>query len=470
VIATGISVPANAAPRTCFGEPATIIGTKRADVIKGTKRRDVIIALGGRDLINGRGGDDMICGGRGLDAIAGRGGNDMIDGGGGSDSITGGTGADLIRTGRGRLNFIAGDAGNDSLRGGPGIDIVDYFSARRPIEADLGAGMATGQGRDLFHRIDGVSGSQFGDSLIGNPGPNVLIGGPGDDSLESGGNDASLESPALAGSSDILAGDGAGPGRDGNDVMTGGSGVNVLSFSAARSNVRVSLSEGRATGEGEDEFSGINVVIGSFFGDELVGDDGDNAFQPLDGDDRVEAGEGRDVIVYTLALGMTVDLRSGKTLGEGRDNLESIEDVWGSDFNDQIDGDQNDNRIYALGGSDRVAGHAGDDLLDGGKGVDSLNGGPGSDSCLAGEQITECEDRDSVAPNSPVELLDEISALRVITLHWMSSRDPVPISIPPYRYRDSLPVRGRWFRGATIDWHSSWISSLFARVRDGQGR
>jgi Ca2+-binding RTX toxin-like protein len=410
-----LSPSAGAGPRTCFGSRATEVGTKRGDFITGTKHTDVIIALGGRDLINGRGGDDLICAGRGIDAIVGRGGTDSIDGGQGADSISGGTGADLIRTGKGFLNFVSGDGGNDSIRGGPGLDIVDYFTARRPIRADLAAGTATGHGNDLFHRVDGISGSDFGDTLNGDSGPNVLIGGGGDDLLASGGNAATLETPSLASASDILAGDGAGRGRDGNDVMTGGAGVNVMSFSGARSKMNVSLQDGTASGEGEDTFSEMNVVIGSYFDDTLIGDDGDNAFQPLDGDDIVEGAAGRDVTVFTLALGVNVDLATGGTTGEGRDSLVSIEDVWASDFNDQLDGDDNDNRIYAFGGADRVAGHGGNDLLDGGPGLDSLDGGPDSDSCLGGEQTSECEDDAGTAQNNPLALVQEFRVLRAFS-------------------------------------------------------
>jgi Ca2+-binding RTX toxin-like protein len=404
LLAAGAITPsAVAAPRTCFGTPATIVGTKRADVIRGTKNQDVIVALGGRDLINGRGSSDLICAGRGIDGVVGRGGKDLIDGGGGADSLSGGSDPDLIRTGRGRLNFVSGDGGNDSIRGGPGLDVVDYFTANRPIVADLERGSATGQGRDFLSRVDGLSGSEFDDSFTGNAGANVLIGGGGDDSLASAGNSASLESPSEASTSDILAGDGAGRGRDGNDVMTGGTGVNVLSFAGARSNVTVSLEAGTALGEGEDSFSDMDVVIGSYFADTLIGNTGDNAFQPLDGDDNVEGAGGRDVSVYTLALGVTIDLRSGSTTGEGRDRLSSIEDIWASDFNDQVDGDDTANRIYALGGADRVAGHGGDDLLDGGTGLDSLDGGPDSDSCLGGEQTSACEDGGSIDPANSVQ-------------------------------------------------------------------
>ena len=38
---------------TCFGRPATIVGTNHADRISGTRGRDVIIAGNGNDLVVG---------------------------------------------------------------------------------------------------------------------------------------------------------------------------------------------------------------------------------------------------------------------------------------------------------------------------------------------------------------------------------------------------------------------------------
>jgi hypothetical protein len=70
---------------TCFGKPATIIGSSEGELLKGTKKADVIVALGGRDRVEGGGGADRICGGGGRDRIFGGFGNDQINGGQGSD-------------------------------------------------------------------------------------------------------------------------------------------------------------------------------------------------------------------------------------------------------------------------------------------------------------------------------------------------------------------------------------------------
>jgi hypothetical protein len=81
---------------SCLGEPSTVLGTKRNDVLVGTKGRDVIAGLGGKDKLLGRGGDDLLCGGDGDDQLKGGKGTDDLKGGSGSDRCVGGSTADRM--------------------------------------------------------------------------------------------------------------------------------------------------------------------------------------------------------------------------------------------------------------------------------------------------------------------------------------------------------------------------------------
>jgi uncharacterized delta-60 repeat protein len=92
---------------TCGGKVATIVGTKRGDVLRGTKRADVIVGLGGGDVISGGRGNDRICGGTG---------NDRIDGGSGKDRLFGGKGKDKLKGGKGK-DVCTGNAGKDRAAG-----------------------------------------------------------------------------------------------------------------------------------------------------------------------------------------------------------------------------------------------------------------------------------------------------------------------------------------------------------------
>ena len=99
-------------PPHCAGLEATIVGTKRADVIYGTPGADVIVGGNGRDIIFGLAGDDTICGGKG---------DDWLDGGDGGDTLLGGNGRDLVRGGHGD-DVALGGKGDDLLIGGFGFD------------------------------------------------------------------------------------------------------------------------------------------------------------------------------------------------------------------------------------------------------------------------------------------------------------------------------------------------------------
>jgi hypothetical protein len=86
---------------TCYGRPATHIGTNGNDTIVGSAHADVIVGRGGNDNINGKGGNDRICGQGGNDTIKGGAGADRINGGGGNDTINGGPGNDILNGGKG---------------------------------------------------------------------------------------------------------------------------------------------------------------------------------------------------------------------------------------------------------------------------------------------------------------------------------------------------------------------------------
>ena len=60
--------------------------------------------------------------------------------------------------------------------------------------------------------------------------------------------------------------------------------------------------------------------------------------------------------------------------------LVSIENVFGTNFNDILTGNGADNVFSGLAGNDQLTGGGGNDTLNGGSGNDVLNGGTGSDT------------------------------------------------------------------------------------------
>jgi Ca2+-binding RTX toxin-like protein len=100
--APGGGAPQAAAPPTCKGKPATIVGTVGRDAVKGTSRRNVIVGLGGNDKLSGLGGNDLICGGKGNDTLNGGKGKDKLYGQKGKDTLKGGAGKDTLKGGAGK--------------------------------------------------------------------------------------------------------------------------------------------------------------------------------------------------------------------------------------------------------------------------------------------------------------------------------------------------------------------------------
>ncbi len=83
----------------------------------------------------------------------------------------------------------------------------------------------------------------------------------------------------------------------------------------------------------------------------------------------------------TATSAVTLSLLAGTgTLGDANgDVFNSVENVIGSGFNDNITGDTNANLLIGGNGNDTLFGGDGNDTLVGGAGSDSLNGGTGFD-------------------------------------------------------------------------------------------
>jgi uncharacterized delta-60 repeat protein len=127
------AVPISAVARQkCKGRRATIVGTRRNDVLAGTGRADIIVALGGNDKVRSRGGNDLVCGGPGAEVIKTGKGRDTALGQAGRDIMTGGTGRDLLVGGNGGDRLFGG-AGRDKLLAGPGNDRLVGSKGKRDV-------------------------------------------------------------------------------------------------------------------------------------------------------------------------------------------------------------------------------------------------------------------------------------------------------------------------------------------------
>ncbi|MFK8331342.1 retention module-containing protein [Pseudomonas sp. BJa5] len=142
-------------------------------------------------------------------------------------------------------------------------------------------------------------------------------------------------------------------------------------------------------GSGDDTLNagaGNDVLIGGAGNDTLNGGDGNDLLIGGDGNDLLIGGDGIDTASYAGAGGpVTVSLATTSaqnTFGAGTDTLSGIENLIGSDYNDNLTGDGNANLLSGGLGNDTLNGGGGNDVLIGGPGNNTLSGGAGSDTFL----------------------------------------------------------------------------------------
>lgn len=284
--------------------------------------------------------------------------NDTLIGDASSNTLKGGAGNDIFE----------GLAGADRLIGDSGTDTASYAFADASVTADLSglfvaANLQQGDAQgDTFDSMENLTGSKFNDTLIGDSNANTINSGDGDDVLE---------------------------GLGGADTFIGGEGTDTATYINSSGAVRASLtnnlsffdSAGDAIG---DTFNGIENLTGSSFSDALFGNsganiinggDGSDFLQGLGGGDSYIGGSGIDSVSYARAndnTGVIANLLTGQgTAGFANgDTYNSIENLIGTNWDDQFTGDNNANNL---------TGGLGNDILRGNGGADNISGGDGDD-------------------------------------------------------------------------------------------
>ena len=141
-----------------------------------------------------------------------------------------------------------------------------------------------------------------------------------------------------------------------------------------------------------DGLSGNDVLFGYGGDDILNGNNDDDFLYGGTGDDKLHGGGGVDTVSYAFAAGgVSASLLTDSATGEGSDTFSNVENLTGSEFDDELTGDRWNNVLIALGGDDIVNGLDGDDLLSGGDGADALNGGAGIDTASYSESTEGVE-------------------------------------------------------------------------------
>lgn len=419
VVVTALAAPAaHAAPETCHGQPATVVGTPGGSAT-GTDGDDVIVSNGADDVVGGA-GDDTICvtavaDGQAVDVDAGP-GRDLVDtvggdsGGGyleamrivlgsGADELVGGAAVDTVYTG----SAYGVDTDTDRVSTGGGSDNVYTGQAGRPDDDDVDLGEGPGGIWVASERPTGVlrSAAQSPWATI-----DVPPFGPGDWVVDDGAGQATLDGvtviswenlamrnvKGLPGSrlryvgtagadiTNIGGGDVTGVDMGAGDdqvvirpvgrlrgVVTGGTGTDKVTVTASR--VRADLRDGvLSTRAGHadamitevEDFSAEAAQYATVHGTPRPNHLEVNACRS-----RVRGGGGDDLI--------------GSSASRGR--YSQCRDVPRREI---------DVRLYGGPGDDALRGRSVPDHLYGGPGRDTADGGKSHDVCRA-EHRVDCE-------------------------------------------------------------------------------
>lgn len=125
----------------------------------------------------------------------------------------------------------------------------------------------------------------------------------------------------------------------------------------------------------------IENAVGGTGADTIYGNDADNFFMPLAGNDVIYAGAGNDVVWSSFGNDF-VDA------GDGNDEVwgaQGNDTLYGGNGSDTLGGGIGNDFLYGGAGPDQVWGGDGHDLVNGGLGADVIAGGVGRDTLYGGD-------------------------------------------------------------------------------------
>jgi Ca2+-binding RTX toxin-like protein len=300
-----------------------------------------------------------------------------------ANTLTGGNSTANRLVGGSLADFMIGGGLGDTLVGGAGNDVMfgDYVNT-------FNTGVGTQDG------IDVLEGGAGNDTLVGGMGDDMLRGGDGDDILVGG-----IANGTAAGLSAVYVNDG------GDDTFDGGDGTDIAYAYYTGRAAAISFDLGNLAGNSAIMVDGVakgafisvervifrgglgnDVVRGGGTLDTMVGNEGDDILDGWHGNDTLSGGLGNDTLIGGEGLdtatyvnstaAVNVDLRvqgvAQNTGGEGFDTLIGIEYLTGSNFGDNLRGNDDFNLIIdnavaatatALSQTDSLFGYGGNDSI-----------------------------------------------------------------------------------------------------------
>ncbi|WP_372070106.1 hemolysin (plasmid) [Tistrella mobilis] len=247
-----------------------------------------------------------------------------------------------------------------------------------------------GNAVEIYLGLDGQMVAASNSSSITYSGNNSVVvqGGAADDLLTSGSRDDVLV--GWAGNDIMIA-------SEGKDTYIGGDGTDTVDYSGFHG-FATPLKASLATGKGTSgpatghSYVGVEVLIGTAGGDDLTANGAGTTLYGGGGNDvlrdtsttgsaTLNGGDGNDTASYFgRTQGITASLSApGDTTGY----LISIENLYGTDYNDVLVGNSENNILTGLEGNDTLVGRGGADTLDGRGGSDTASYQSASSSVTA---------------------------------------------------------------------------------------
>lgn len=326
----------------------------------------------GNDTLTAVGVDaaGLFLGGSGMDTLTGGNGNDNFNGGDGADIMDGGTGNDIF-------NFDSTDTGVDFVTGGDGTDFASFVGYGFAIWVDLDAA----SGAEVYHRngqdvssgtwtavtnlvsVESIGTTQFSD---------VIFGSAADNSFSYVNNIGGFDRFDGRGGSDTV------------DFNQAQSAIWVdMQFNGIEAWTRGGINLNSGTWDTIANFVSIENVVATSFQDQIQGNASDNtfsytvnnaganAFDRYDGRAGIDTADfGRSNFAVWVDLGFTgieAWTRGNTNVASGTwdqiANLENFENITGSEYEDQLFGDNGDNVINGGNSADQLTGRGGVDTF-----------------------------------------------------------------------------------------------------------
>jgi Ca2+-binding RTX toxin-like protein len=354
------------------GLPSTQVqgGPGNDKLTGGELTADNLLGEDGADELRGLGGNDRLSGGSGAgdlgDFSDGGAGRDFFDGSSGNDVNLGGTGDDSFAT------LTLAD-GSDVYDGGVGRDTISVqrvFANSITLDGQPGDGLP-GENDNMI--VEGVNTGPGNDTITGSNADESFSTGGGNDVVNAGGGNDNVFASEGADTSNGGPGDDTMFDSEGNDTLLGGDGNDEM-----------------AGGDGADNLNGQggdDTYVSAFFDDEP------DVFAGGDGIDRADY-SGANGPVAVDPDGQADDGVAGERDNIGADVEDVLgskfgDTLVGNDLSNELIGGQGNDVLRGAGGQDGLRGERGADDIDGGNGRDSLEGEDGADRIRSRDRVPD---------------------------------------------------------------------------------